>query len=60
MSLILVRNSPVVLLTPVKHSKTVKVLLTSVVDTGEKFLKGVNETSKACFASVNDTGEALK
>jgi hypothetical protein len=48
------------LLTPVKHSKTVEALLTSVADTGEKFLTGVNDASNLCFASITDTGEALK
>ncbi len=47
-------------LTPVKLSKTVKVSLTGVVDTGEELFTGVNDTGNACIASVIDTGEAPK
>jgi hypothetical protein len=47
-------------LTPVKLSKTVKVSLTSVVDTGEELFSGVNDTGNACIAGVVDTGEAPK
>jgi hypothetical protein len=53
-----VSNFLPVSLTPVKLSKTVKVSLTGVVDTGEELLTGVNDTSNACFAGVVDTGEA--
>ncbi len=42
-----VRNFLQVSLTPVKLSKTVKVSLTGVVDTGEELFTGVNDTSKA-------------
>jgi hypothetical protein len=49
-----------VLLTPVKLSKTVKVSLTGVVDTGEELLTGVNDTGNACIAGVVDAGEAAK
>jgi hypothetical protein len=55
-SITLVRNFLPVSLTPVKLSKTVKVLLTGVVDTGEELFTGVN----ACIAGVIDTGEAPK
>ncbi len=48
------------LLTPVKLSKTVKVPLTGVVDTGEEFLTGVNDTGNACFAGVVDPSKAPK
>ncbi len=44
--------------TPVKLSKTVKVSLTGVVDTGEELLTGVNDAGNACFAAVVDTSEA--
>jgi hypothetical protein len=44
----------------VKLSKTVKVSLTGVIDTGEDLLTGVNDTGNACFAGVVDAGEALK
>ncbi len=47
-------------LTPVKLSKTVKVSLAVVIDTGEELLTGVNDTGNACFASVVDAGEAPK
>jgi hypothetical protein len=47
-------------LTPVKLSKTVKVSLTGVIDTGEELLTGVNDTGNACFAGVIDAGEAVK
>jgi hypothetical protein len=47
-------------LTPVKLSKTVKVSLTGVVDTGEEFFNGVNDTGNACIAGVIDTDEAPK
>ncbi len=47
-------------LTPVELSKTVKVSLTVVVDTGEELLTGVNDTGNACFAGVVDAGKALK
>ncbi len=43
-----------------KLSKTVKVSLTSVVDTGEELLTGVNDTGNACFAGVVDASEAPK
>jgi hypothetical protein len=43
-----------------KHSKTATVSLSSVVDTGEKFLTGVNDTSKACFACIKVDGETVK
>jgi hypothetical protein len=55
-----VSNFLPVLLTPVKLSKTVKVSLTSVIDTGEELLTGVNDTGNACFACVVGAGEALK
>jgi hypothetical protein len=55
-----VSNFLPVLLTPVKLSKTVKVSLNGVVDTGEELLTGVNDTGNACFAGVVDAGEALK
>ncbi len=45
-------------LTPVKLSKTVKVSLTGVVDTGEELFTSVNDTSNACITGVVDTGEA--
>jgi hypothetical protein len=45
-------------LTPVKLSKTVKVPLTGVVNTGEELLTGVNDTGNACFAGVVDADEA--
>jgi hypothetical protein len=44
----------------VKLSRTVKVSLNGVVDTGEELLTGVNDTGNACFAGVVDAGEALK
>jgi hypothetical protein len=47
-------------MTTVKLSKTVKVSLTGVVDTGKELFTGVNDTSNACIASVVDTGEAPK
>ncbi len=47
-------------LTPVKLSKTVKVSLTGVVDTGKELFTGVNDTGNACIAGVVDTGEATK
>jgi hypothetical protein len=56
----LVSNFLPVSLTPVKLSKTVKVSLTGVVDTGEELLTSVNGTGNACFASVVDAGEAPK
>ncbi len=55
-----VSNVLPVSLTPVKHSKTVKVSLTGVIDTGEELLTGANDTGNACFAGVVDAGEALK
>jgi hypothetical protein len=55
-----VSNFLPVLLTPVKLSKTVKVSLTGVVDTGEKLFTGVNDTGNACIAGIVDTGEAPK
>jgi hypothetical protein len=54
-----VSNFLPVSLTPVKLSKTVKVSLTGVVDTGEELFTGVN-TGNACIAGVVDTGEAPK
>ncbi len=56
----LVRNFLPVSLTPVKLSKTVKVSLTGVIDTGKKLFTGVNDTGNACIAGVIDTGEAPK
>jgi hypothetical protein len=56
----LVSNFFPVSLTPVKLSKTVKVSLTGVVDTGEELLTGVNDTGNACFAGVIDASEAPK
>ncbi len=47
-------------LTPVKLSKTVKVSLTGVVNTGQELFTGVNDTGDACIAGVVDTGEAPK
>ncbi len=44
----------------VKLSKTVKVSLTGVVDTGEELFTGVNHYGNACIAGVVDTGEAPK
>jgi hypothetical protein len=44
-----VSNFLPVSLTPVKLSKTVKVSLTGVVDTGEELLTGVNVTGNACI-----------
>jgi hypothetical protein len=41
-------------------SKTVKVSLTGVVDTGEKLLTGVNDTGNSFFAGVVGTGKAKK
>ncbi len=55
-----VNNFLSVSLTSVKLSKTVKVSLTGVIDTGEELLTGVNDTGNACFAGVVDAGEALK
>ncbi len=55
-----VSNFLQVLSTPVKLSKTVKVSLTGVVDTGEELLTGVNDTGNACIAGVVDAGEAAK
>jgi hypothetical protein len=55
-SMTLVRYFLPVSLTPVKLSKTVKVSLTGVIDTGEELFSGVN----ACIAGVVDTGEAPK
>ncbi len=55
-----VRNFLPVSLTRVKLSKTVKVSLTSVIDTGEELFTGVNDTGNACIAGVVDTGEAPK
>jgi hypothetical protein len=46
-------------LTPVKLSKTVKVSLSGVVDTGEEFFTSVNDTGNARIAGVVDTGKAL-
>ncbi len=56
----LVRKFLSVSLTPVKLSKTEKVSLTGVVDTGEELFTGVNDTSNACIAGVVDNGEAPK
>jgi hypothetical protein len=47
-------------MTPVKLSKTVKVSLIHVIDTGKELFTGVNDTSNACIASVVDTGEEPK
>jgi hypothetical protein len=47
-------------LTPVKLSKTAKVSLTDVVDTGQELLTCVNDTGNACFAGDIDAGEAPK
>jgi hypothetical protein len=47
-------------LTPVKLSKTVKVSLTGVVDTGKELFTGVNDTGNACIASVVDASETPK
>ncbi len=47
-------------LTPVNLSKTVKVSLTGVIDTGKELFTGVNDTGNACIAGVVDTGEAPK
>ncbi len=47
-------------LTPVKHSKTTKPLLTNVIDTADKFLTGVNEAGNACFIGIVDTREVTK
>ncbi len=55
-----VSNFLPVSLTPMKLSKTVKVSLTGVVDTGEKLFTGVNDTGNACIAGVVDTSEAPK
>ncbi len=55
-----VSNFLPVSLRPVKLSKTVKVSLTGVVDTGKELLTGVNETGNACFAGVIDAGKAPK
>jgi hypothetical protein len=55
-SLTPMRNSSPVSLTLVKHAKIEKMLLTSVVDTGEKGLTSVNDTTNVCFAGVIDTG----
>jgi hypothetical protein len=55
-----VSNFLPVSLTPVKLSKTVKVSLTGVIDTGEELLTCVNDTGNACFAGVVDASEALK
>jgi hypothetical protein len=55
-----VSNFLPVSLTPVKLSKTVKVSLTGVVDTGEELFTGVNDTGNACIAGVVDTAEAPK
>jgi hypothetical protein len=49
-----IHASPVSM-TPAKLSKTVKVSLTGVVDTGEELLTGVNDTG-----NVVDASEALK
>jgi hypothetical protein len=46
----MVINSSMVLLTPEKHSKTVKASLT-----GKELLTGVNDKTKHCLTSVNDT-----
>jgi hypothetical protein len=59
-SMTLVSHFFLVLLTQVKLSKTIKMSLTGVVDTGEELLTGVNDTGNACFAGVVDAGEALK
>jgi hypothetical protein len=45
------------LLTLIKHSKTVKLSLGSVNDTGEEIFTVVNNTGNASFAGVNDTGK---
>ncbi len=55
-----VSNFLLVLLTQVKLSKTVKVSLTGVFDTGEEIFTGVNDTGNACIAGVVDTGEEPK
>ncbi len=47
-------------MTPVKLSKTVKVSLTGVIDTGEELFTGVNDTGNTCIAGVVDTSEAPK
>jgi hypothetical protein len=52
-------TSPVSM-TPAKLSKTEKVSLTGVVDTGIELFTGVNDTGNACIAGVVDTGEAPK
>jgi hypothetical protein len=48
------RNFLLVSLTPVKLSKTVKVSLTGVVDTGKELFTGINDTGEACIAGVVD------
>jgi hypothetical protein len=55
-----VSNFLPVSLTTVKLSKTVKVSLTGVIDTGEELLTSVNDTCNAYFAGVVDASEALK
>jgi hypothetical protein len=55
-----VSNFLPVSMTPVKPSKTVKVSLTGVVDTGEELPTRVNDTGNVCFAGVVDTGEGSK
>ncbi len=57
---LLVSMTPVKNFLPVKHSKTIKVSLTGVVDTGKKLFTSVNDTGNECIAGVVDTGEALK
>jgi hypothetical protein len=47
-------------LTPVKKYKTVKVSLTGVIDTGEEFLAGVNNTGNVGFAGGVDTSKSPK
>jgi hypothetical protein len=56
-----VSNFLPVSLTPVKLSKTVKVSLTGVVDTGVELFTGVDDNNaNACIAGVVDTSKAPK
>jgi hypothetical protein len=55
-----VRNYSVVSLIPIKHGKTEKASLTSVIDADEKVLTGVNDAGIVCFTGVIDTGEVPK
>jgi hypothetical protein len=55
-----VSNFLPVSLTPVKLSKTLKVSLTGVVDTGKELFTGVNDTGNACTEIIEYLREYSK